>query len=764
MDQKIRTHISKVNINECTYHNEDFEPTLINFLLGKNGSGKTTVARVIRDKKGLSWAPGCDPNTMLMVYNEDYIRDNIQSYGNIPGVFTMSKANAELKKQADEKTKAKNAFADSLKKAEETAASLRNTEAGLEEKYGQFTWEKTQDWRKTNFTQIPFPGKKVKLFTDLYEIYKKHPETETFDELWEAYQKIFTKEPPKYEPYVNVNINCLPNSDLLLEPIYSSADTIFASFVRTLGNLDWVRFGHENYLHGANGKCPFCQQRMPENFEADLASCFDEEYRKKVEMLQAFVKQYKDALNRVYVLLRDNQKNPFPLDELRSHDYQYEFDMFMEKARANVAFLEEKANNPSTRLYQFEDLSPYLSKIATVIGLINHDIAEYMQKATDPKEKIALAKRISNFIAMECSEFFAKYEMEKESVQGAKEQSEKQVESLKTQIKTLTAEIADLNKSTVNTTKTMEDINATLQAIGFRGFYLREKQGASYVYELVRERNGEITIAKGLSEGERNFIAFLYFYHTVMGSQSDDGRIDDKIVVIDDPVSSMDENTFFYVSALIREMIAVCYNNYDMDEKRGSDEHIRQIFCLTHNPVLFRDISSNWLAEYECASFFEIIKDKDNHSHIKLLIDNEDTAGGRKVNVSPVKNYYDSLWHEFRRTESSEMALSLSRQILEFFFIQTEGFKPSSLCDELFEGERKYEFQRTLESGEIDKTYINIARAMVSLLDVGVTNFNDRLFFNAMSYSPDQMREAFAIIFDVMKREQHYNRMMGKKN
>lgn len=95
---------------------------------------------------------------------------------------------------------------------------------------------------------------------------------------------------------------------------------------------------------------------------------------------------------------------------------------------------------------------------------------------------------------------------------------------------------------------------------------------ASYVYELVREENGSIEIAKDLSEGERNFIAFLYFYHTVMGSQSDDGRVDDKIVVIDDPVSSMDQQTLFYVSALTREMIAVCYNNFEMDEEKGADD------------------------------------------------------------------------------------------------------------------------------------------------------------------------------------------------
>ena len=55
----------------------------------------------------------------------------------------------------------------------------------------------------------------------------------------------------------------------------------------------------------------------------------------------------------------------------------------------------------------------------------------------------------------------------------------------------------------------------------------------------------------------------------------------------------MDQQTLFYVSALTREMIAVCYNNFEMDEEKGADEHIRQFFCLTHNPVFFRDITYN---------------------------------------------------------------------------------------------------------------------------------------------------------------------------
>lgn len=50
---------------------------------------------------------------------------------------------------------------------------------------------------------------------------------------------------------------------------------------------------------------------------------------------------------------------------------------------------------------------------------------------------------------------------------------------------------------------------------------------------------------------------------------------------------------------------------------------------------------------------------------------------------------------------------------------------------------------------------------MIALLDVGVTNFNDGLFFDSSAFSVDQMKDAFAIIFDVMKQPQHYRLMMG---
>ena len=52
----------------------------------------------------------------------------------------------------------------------------------------------------------------------------------------------------------------------------------------------------------------------------------------------------------------------------------------------------------------------------------------------------------------------------------------------------------------------------------------------------------------------RNFVSFLYFYHLLKGSWSESGVTTDRVVVIDDPVSSLDADVLFIVSTLIRAL------------------------------------------------------------------------------------------------------------------------------------------------------------------------------------------------------------------
>ena len=94
----------------------------------------------------------------------------------------------------------------------------------------------------------------------------------------------------------------------------------------------------------------------------------------------------------------------------------------------------------------------------------------------------------------------------------------------------------------------------------------------------------------------------------VIGSQSDDGKTTNKIVVIDDPVSSMDSGSMFTVASLVRDLIAICYNNYSMTEHGNRNDHVKQFFCLTHNPFFFKEISYNRIADNECVNIYELKK------------------------------------------------------------------------------------------------------------------------------------------------------------
>ena len=98
-------------------------------------------------------------------------------------------------------------------------------------------------------------------------------------------------------------------------------------------------------------------------------------------------------------------------------------------------------------------------------------------------------------------------------------------------------------------------------------------------YKVVR---GDKKVAVRLSDGERHFLSFLYFYNRVKGCD-ENGVLKDKIVVIDDPVSSLDGNALFIISSLVREMIEVCYNNTDYRGQTVKGDYIKQLFILTHN-------------------------------------------------------------------------------------------------------------------------------------------------------------------------------------
>ena len=111
MNKKIRTGITKITINECTYNNTSIEPTLINFFYGRNGTGKSTLARAIYEKREIDWNGQNEDarsgnenaeNTEVMIFDEKYINETVKKYNGIQGVFTLAE-DARNREELDSK-------------------------------------------------------------------------------------------------------------------------------------------------------------------------------------------------------------------------------------------------------------------------------------------------------------------------------------------------------------------------------------------------------------------------------------------------------------------------------------------------------------------------------------------------------------------------------------------------------------------------------------------------------------------------------------
>ncbi|MCE5301177.1 MAG: AAA family ATPase [Spirochaetia bacterium] len=86
--------------------------TLINFFYGNNGTGKTTIARLIDEKDteigqptDIIWqAEKSADEYSVLVYNRRFVEANFRNYGKLKGVFNVGEQNNAILTQGSEKT------------------------------------------------------------------------------------------------------------------------------------------------------------------------------------------------------------------------------------------------------------------------------------------------------------------------------------------------------------------------------------------------------------------------------------------------------------------------------------------------------------------------------------------------------------------------------------------------------------------------------------------------------------------------------------
>ncbi len=755
MKTKIQSAITRIVLNEATFHNQEFTPTYINFLFGNNGSGKSTIARVIKNQCGLAWETGhTAADYTIHVYNEDFIKRNIESYAGMPGVFTISEQNITIQHQIDNAT-------DQLRQAQtlftDTSTKLGEQESLLKTQYETFQkicWDKTKDIREA--LKVALDGKKTKDGLTKAILAETTPMDFDHDSLIAMCDAAFSADATDYPEMQIGDASTLDDSPLLAKIIVSHSDSPFATFMKAINASNWVRQGHEEYHELSGDKCPYCQKTLDVDFESKLAECFDAQYESDLASLRSYKTSYGNAANAMWRAYANNLKNTYPKITKELMDFSDLFETFKAKMQINAQRLDEKLKAPNTAV-AFEDLSNIIAELNTIVDSMNKKIHENNDIRNNRTKKRPICKKnavqyISFLLQSETDKYRkSRSELQKEinNLTATKTDIDKKIRFLK-------GSISKLRRQVVNTTAAAEGINTLLKDTGFQGFYLREKVDSPNVYEVIRSDTE--FVAKNLSEGERNFIAFLYFYQLVLGSEDADTLVKDKIVVIDDPVSSMDSSALFVVGALVRDMIAIC--NPDYTTKESSNDSIKQLFVLTHNAFFHQEVTYNQVQHFQYVSFFEINK-LENQSTVHPCTQKRPGVPSITENRNPVQNSYAALWDTYNEVFSPNTLVNVIRQILDYYFLQLCGYDGVGIKDRILKKHRN-DFVTKLPDGTEDCTELHMTAALLQYMSSSKDRISDGLNFIHTSMDVDSCHKIFEKIFRNMGQGQHFDMMMKR--
>ncbi len=749
MNDKMTSAIEEIVVNEGTFHEEKISPNYINFFYGKNGSGKTSISRQIESGSGLKWSGDAAPaNYQLHIYNQDYIDLRFKTLDKVNGIFTLNEGNEE-----DEEALQK--LEEERRTLEKRNIKIREDRKGLEVKrenedniFKKACLRNTDNLRGKfaiafdRCSRNPQLSQKVDRSTP-----KDHDEAElekiynaAFDEGVRSYPLFFPIDSDEH-------IAKIPTCPLLEESITSSGTTTFANFVKEMQSLAWIEAGHERYKEKSDGLCPYCHQPLPLDFEEQLASCYDAQYQKSLQIIQDFKQNYRGHMGAIYRILQlDKDLETLPSLSEKKMALQPQIENFIRAMQGNMTLIDEKIADP-TKSITLEDLSPLLTDLSNFIDEMNKAVKannEMVNKLGETKQKC-----ISEVWELVAYRLKGEVKIHRDTLKEVEETltSLNDEERNNTErINELFAQIVQLGKSSTTIQAAVDEINTLLHDSGFEGFEIIKSDMAKDAYKVVRR---DKQIAVRLSEGEKHFLAFLYFYNQVKGCD-ENGVRKEKIVVIDDPVSSLDGNALFIISSLVRDMIEVCFNNSEYGGEAERGDYIKQLFILTHNAQFHRSITYNQVGRFRNVNFYKINK-INNHSTIKLCMRNSRNAAGTQENYNPVKNAYAALWAEYRELQSEIPLMNVIHRILDFYFLDM-------CCEDGLDLRKRILFENK-DKFLNDPAGYHLADSMLQYMGAGISG--------DMDYVGDEgdvakIKEIFERIFRILNQGQHYDMMMER--
>lgn len=712
---------------------DDCKP--VNFIFGGNGTGKSTLGKAIGN---IDDYPGSEvlwsrnfAATKTLVFNREFIDRYLRE--DLPAVFTLGETNVQVAERIRE-VQAEIAEVDSRirgytlsRDGDSDTVGHTGRLADCENQLLVDAWagfKRCEDSLGDAFTG--FKDKKEKLKNEVL----RRRSTRVFGPIPRAGQlsrigrEVFGDAPsevavlPDLDPQ---DIAALEVHEAIARQIAGREDVRLAAVIDRLEISDWVRQGVPHF-HRLDGFCPFCQQRTPPELSSELTRYFDDSYESELQDLKSLEARYRQEADRLrtsagYLLEEDCEF--VDQAELRAR-----VEALSAKIDKNLELLAAKRREPSRSL-TLERTGPLIDAIREIVKAANREA----KKRRELIENLTAARAALKsevwlwFVEEELSAHLAAYDSRKSDALKAIAGLNRRIDEENAKREALEVELQNLHTRTVSIQPTVKSMNRQLETLGFSGFRLEVVDDESATYRISRESGNRANAS--LSEGEKNFVAFLYFYHLLSGSGSRSTPGSPRVVVVDDPVSSMDSDVLYVVSTLLRE-IASRVN------KDGSQ--IQQLFVLTHNVYFHKEVTWRQNASAINAGYW-VLRKVDGVTKADCYAEN------------PVQGSYELLWKELSRGDASATSIqNTMRRILETYF-------------RVFAGARLGDLEDRFE----DLHDRLLCRSLISWLHDGSHNVLDDTYVSATEMSAERYQRVFRQIFEKTDQLGHYRHMTGEE-
>ena len=563
-----------------------------NLIYGWNGSGKSTLSRLFSFIGGRNIPPEYDklkisitvdgsqysekqiPLTSenIAVFNEDFIKDNIDWNGTLKSILLLDEKNIEEVKRhtaLKEELYGSDKSAGLIKQLEDKQIALKKTNNELQKILtgigknvkNSFQLLDTNDTYYLNYD-------KRKVLSLLEDKTAPLSESDLLNSI-ELDKAIKEARPVKKEKIVaNIAFVDISLLKTFIEKTHEIVSRKVASKVisELRDNQElavWVESGIKLHKSANRNVCAFCGGIIGVERYKDLEAHFSNALNKLNADIESCIgswKAYKREEQPAYSnhtlyydeLIEDIKEN--------NEEYTKNMGLFYNEIEAYIQLLEEKRNKPFDNI----DFNITSEQIVECANIINNILKRYEltiaahNKKTETFEEAtkAVKKRVERHYVQEQVknlDYIDKlntYNMSKKEVEQDKEELDKKIK-----------EYNELEGKLSNETLGAEEFNQKLEKfLGYDEIKLKF-DSTEKGYKIYRNMKEEAT---NLSEGEKTAIAFIYF---ITKLKENGRRIEDSILVIDDPISSFDSNKLFSSYAYMK----------------SECENAKQLFVLTHN-------------------------------------------------------------------------------------------------------------------------------------------------------------------------------------